>query len=126
MGTGGRGRGGDGRAGEGGSTHYMSMGMDMLTKVALFSELYETRRGWGFIVKNLGSITKTCQNNFEPLKPHYYIVKLGFTGVNIIFLISAQKQIVGIRYNCLIKAVLTNTHNLCFEQKYEKISEIFI
>ena len=28
--------------------------------------------------------------NFEPLKPHFYIVKLGFTGEYIIFLISAQ------------------------------------
>ena len=30
-----------------------------------------------------------CLYNFDPLKPHFYIVKLGFTGVNIIFLISA-------------------------------------
>ena len=35
-------------------------------------------------------ITKTCLYNFEPLKPHFYIVKLGFTGVYIIFLIFAQ------------------------------------
>ena len=35
-------------------------------------------------------ITKTYLYNFDPLKPHFYIVKLGFTGVNIIFLISAQ------------------------------------
>ena len=35
-------------------------------------------------------ITKTCLYNFDPLKPHLYIVKLGFTGVYIIFLISAQ------------------------------------
>ena len=35
-------------------------------------------------------ITKTCLYNFDPLKPHFYIVKLGFTGVDIIFLISAQ------------------------------------
>ena len=28
--------------------------------------------------------------NFYPLKPHFYIVKLGFTWVYIIFLISAQ------------------------------------
>ena len=35
-------------------------------------------------------ITKTCLNSFDPLKPHFYIVKLGFTGVYIIFLISAQ------------------------------------
>ena len=40
------------------------------------------------------SITKTYLYNFDPLKPHFYIVhvKLGFTGVNIIFLISAQKH----------------------------------
>ena len=38
----------------------------------------------------LGYITKTCLYNFDPLKPHFYIVKLGFTGVYIIFLISAQ------------------------------------
>ena len=30
--------------------------------------------------------------NFDPLKPHFYIVKQGFTGVYIIFLISAQKH----------------------------------
>ena len=36
--------------------------------------------------------TKTCLYNFDPLKPHFYIVKLGFTGVYIIFLISAQKH----------------------------------
>ena len=35
-------------------------------------------------------ITKTCLYNFDPLKPHFYIVKLGFTGVYIIFHIFAQ------------------------------------
>ena len=38
----------------------------------------------------LCDITKTCLYNFDPLKPHIYIVKLGFTGVYNIFLISAQ------------------------------------
>ena len=38
-------------------------------------------------------ITNTCLYNFEPLKPHFYIAKLGFTGVYIIFLIFAQKHI---------------------------------
>ena len=37
-------------------------------------------------------ITKTRLYNFDLLKPHFYIVKLGFTGVYIIFLISAQKH----------------------------------
>ena len=41
-------------------------------------------------VRNTLHITKTCLYNFDPLKPHFYIVKLGFTGVYIIFLISAQ------------------------------------
>ena len=59
--------------------------------------------------KVFNCITKTCLYSFDPLKPHFYIVKLEFTGVYIIFLISAQKQIVG-----------TSTHNVCFEQKYEK------
>ena len=31
-------------------------------------------------------ITKTYLYNFDPLKPHFYIVKLGFTGVNLFFL----------------------------------------
>ena len=35
-------------------------------------------------------ITKTRLYNIEPLKPDFYIVKLGLTGVYIIFLISAQ------------------------------------
>ena len=37
-------------------------------------------------------ITKTLLYNFDPLKPHFYTVKLGFTGVYIIFLISALKH----------------------------------
>ena len=52
-------------------------------------------------------------------KPRFYIVKLGFAGVYIIFLIFAQKH----RLWVLVRTasqVLTNTHNLCFEQKYEK------
>ena len=36
-------------------------------------------------------ITKTCLYNFDPLKPHFYTAKLGFTGVYIFF-ISARKH----------------------------------
>ena len=71
------------------------------------------------------TITKTCLYNVDPLKPHFYVVKLGFTGLYIIFLISAQKH----RLWILGEAVLTSTQNLCFEQKCEKylkfLSEIF-
>ena len=35
-------------------------------------------------------ITKTYPYNFDPIKPQFNIVKLGFTGVYSIFLISAQ------------------------------------
>ena len=31
-------------------------------------------------------ITKTCLYNFDPLKPHFHIVKLGFTGYTLFFL----------------------------------------
>ena len=37
-------------------------------------------------------ITKTDLYNFDPLKPHFYVVKLGFTRVDIIFLSSAQRH----------------------------------
>ena len=65
-------------------------------------------------------IRKTHLYNFDPFKPHFYIAKLGFTEVYIIFRISAKKHIVDTRKNRLAEAVLTSTHNLCFEQKYEK------
>ena len=63
---------------------------------------------------------KTYLYNFDPLEPHFYTVKLGFTGIYIIFLISAQN--IDCRYSLdhLSKAVLMSTHNLCFEQKYEQ------
>ena len=44
---------------------------------------------WGHFMHD---ITKTCLYNFDPIKPHFYIVKLWFTGVYIIFIISAQKH----------------------------------
>ena len=68
------------------------------------------------------SITKTYLYNFDPLKPHFYIAKLGITGVYIIFLISAQKHRLWV---LVTESVLTSTHNLCFEPKYEKY-QIFL
>ena len=68
-------------------------------------------------------ITKTCRPSprpppppFPQLSPTFYIVQLGFTRLNIIFLISVQKH----RLWVLVHAVLTSTYNICFEQKYEK------
>ena len=45
-----------------------------------------------FVASELHLITKTRLYNFEPLKPHFYIVKLGFTGVYIISLIYVQNR----------------------------------
>ena len=41
------------------------------------------------IITVLGRVPSR-KHAFDPLKPYFYIVKLGFTGVYIIFLISAQ------------------------------------
>ena len=38
-------------------------------------------------------ITKSCLYIFDHLKPHFHLVKLGFTAVYIISLIFAQKHI---------------------------------
>ena len=60
-------------------------------------------------------ITKTCLYSSDPLQPHFYSVKLGFTGVYISYLISAQKH----RLWVLVRTALPRAHNLCLEQKYE-------
>ena len=63
------------------------------------------------------SITKTYLYNFDPLKPNFYIVKLGFAGVYTFFLISALKH----RLWVLVRTASARTDNLCFEQKYIRI-----
>ena len=68
----------------------------------------------------IAHITKTCLYNFDPLKPHFYIVKLGFTGVCIIFLISAQKH----RLWVLVRTASPTIY--AFEQKYEKYQLFYL
>ena len=50
------------------------------------------KRMRSILVNRLTNIPKTCIYNFDPLKPPFYIIKLEFTGVYIIFLISAKKH----------------------------------
>ena len=76
-------------------------------------------------MRRLNIITKTYLYNFDPLKPHFYIVKLGFIRVYIIFLISAQNIDCGYSLE-LSEAVLKSTHSLCFEQKYEKYQNLYL
>ena len=55
--------------------------------------------------------------NVDPLKAHFYIVKLAFIGVYmLLFFISAKNIDCG--YS--LEPPLTCTSNLCFEQKCEK------
>ena len=56
---------------------------------------------------------------FWPLKPHFYIVKLGYT-LFFLFLLKKHRLWYLLEPPRLAEAVLTSTHNLCFEQKYEK------
>ena len=49
-------------------------------------------------------------------KPHFYIEKLGFAGINLIFLFLIQTVHCG--YSLEGDVVLTCTHNVCFELKY--------
>ena len=48
--------------------------------------IYLERINWNENPDQLTIIRQTCLYKFDPLKPHFYIVKLGFTGVYIIFL----------------------------------------
>ena len=47
------------------------------------------------------------------------MIKLGFTGVYIIFLVLLKSIDCGTHKNRLGEAVLKSKPNLCFEQKYE-------
>ena len=70
-------------------------------------------------------IMKTCPYNVYPLEPHFYIAKLGYAGVYLFLLFLLQNIDCGYslepphRGNRLTEAVLTFTHNLCFEQKQQ-------
>ena len=51
-----------------------------------------TTKKVSLILKTKCIITKTYLYNFDSLKPHFYTIGQGFTGVYIIFRISAQKH----------------------------------
>ena len=67
---------------------------------------------------------KTYLYNFDPLKPHFYIVKLWFTGGIHHILISAQKIDCGYSLEPPRRGGSNEYHNLCFEQKYEKYQNV--
>ena len=71
-------------------------------------------------------ITKTYLYNFDPLKPHFYIVKLGFTGVYIIFHISAQNIDCGYSLELPQRGSSNEYPQSMFWAEIWKISEFFI
>ena len=70
--------------------------------------------------QDLLCITKACLYNFAPppppppppLKPHFYTVKLGFTGVYIIFLIMAPSLRAG-RYIVFLLGICLSVCHTC-------------
>ena len=73
-------------------------------------------------------ITKICLYNVDPLKSNFHIVKLGFTEVDIIFLISAQKHRlwVLVRTATLSRGGSNEYPQFMFWAVIWKISEFFI
>ena len=65
-------------------------------------------------------------HNSDPLKPHFYIVKLGFTGVYIIFLISAQNIDCGYSLEPHRRSGSNEYPQSIFWAEMWKISEFFI
>ena len=55
-----------------------------------------------------------------PLNPTFYIVRLGFTGVYIIYLISVKNIDCWYSFEPPRRSGSNEYHNLCLEQKYEK------
>ena len=61
----------------------------------------------------------TCPCNVYPLTPHFYIVKLRFTGVYIIFALKHRLRVL-VR-TASNEAVLTCAHNLCLSKNKKNI-----
>ena len=74
-----------------------------------------------------GNITKIYLYivSFDPLKPHFYIVKLGFNGVHIIFLISGQNIDCGYSLEPPCRGCSNEYPQSMFWTEIWKISEFF-
>ena len=72
------------------------------------------------------SITKTRLYNFDPLKPHFYIVKLGLPAVYIIFLILLETIDCGYSLEPPRRGGSNEYPQSMFWAEIWKISELFI
>ena len=102
--------------------------MQLLSVEATFANMMITTATFcGDKCKSISVIRKTCPCNKYPFKPQIYSVKMGFAGVYLFFLIFDPKHRlwVLVRTASLADAVLTCTHNLCFEQILRKKYQCF-
>ena len=72
------------------------------------------------------SSRKKCLYNFDPLKPHFYIVKLGFTRLYIIFLISVQNIDCGYPLELPRRGGSNEYAQSMFEDIYEKYQIFYL
>ena len=70
---------------------FQGVGCSLIDKLDIVEYCDEQGKLW-IDCADAKAITQTYLYNFDPLKPHFYTVKLWFTGVYIILLISAQKH----------------------------------
>ena len=87
---------------------------------------YEAKPSRGIKGKSDEDITKTCLYNIDPLKPHFYIVKLGFTGVYIIFLFLLKNIDCGYTLEPPRRGGSNEYPQFMFWAEIWKISEFFI
>ena len=90
---------------------------------ACLLEMPKRRSAAGIALK---LITKTYLYNVDPLKPHFYIVNLGFTGVFINFLIFAQNKDCGYSLEPPRRGGSNEYQQSMFWAKTLKISDFFI
>ena len=65
-------------------------------------------------------------SSFDPLKPQFYIGKLGFTGYTLFFLFLLKNIDCGYPLEPPRRGGSNEYHNLCFEQKYEKYQNFYL
>ena len=100
--------------------------MQNFIMILLFEQLHPYGSTCGADQPAHPHITKTSRYNFDLLNSHFYIVKLGFTGVRIIFLLLLKNRLWVLVSTASPMAVLTVTNNPFLGQKKKHISEFFI
>ena len=71
-------------------------------------------------------ITKTCLYSFDPIKPHSYIVKLGFTGYTLFFIFLLKNIDCGYSLEPPRRGGSNEYTQSMFSAEIWKISEFFI